>query len=60
MEELLPLLSHDSWAVRADVIQTLAERRVTHAVPPILRRLELEQDDFVRDAILTALRRLEG
>ena len=30
------------------------------AVPAILRRLETEQDDFVRDAILRALKRLEG
>ena len=60
LEDLFPLLSHDSWAVRADAIQTLGERRVGHAVPPILRRLEMEQDGFVRDAILRALRRLEG
>jgi HEAT repeat protein len=33
---------------------------VVGAVPPILRRLETEQDEFVRDAILRALKRLEG
>jgi HEAT repeat protein len=30
------------------------------AVPAILRRLETEQDEFVRAAILRALQRLEG
>jgi HEAT repeat protein len=33
---------------------------VVQAVPAILRRLETEQDGFVRDAILRALKRLEG
>ena len=33
---------------------------VAGAVPPILRRLETEQDEFVRDVILRALKRLEG
>jgi HEAT repeat protein len=46
--------------VRAEAIQSLAERGMARAVPPILRRLETEQDEFVRDAILRALRRLEG
>lgn len=59
VEDLLALVAHDGWAVRADAIQTLAERGVTKAVPPILRRLETERDDFVRDVILRALRRLE-
>jgi HEAT repeat protein len=58
--ELLPLVSHPNWAVRADVIAVLAERRVARALPSILRRLETEQDAFVRDAILLGLRRLEA
>ena len=57
--ELLPLIQHSSWAVRAEVIHLLAARRVVKAVPAILRRLETEQDSFVRDAILDALKRLE-
>lgn len=57
--ELIPLVSHDSWSVRAEAIQTLADRRVGRAVPPILRRLETEQDAFVRDSILRSLRQLE-
>src|SRR5215472_8264513 len=60
LDALLPLLSHDHWSVRTEVIQGLAERGVVKAVPSILRRLETEQDDFVRDAILRALGRLEG
>jgi len=57
--ELLPLVSHASWLVRAEVIQVLAERRVTQALPPILRRLETEQDSFVRQALLSGLKMLE-
>jgi HEAT repeat protein len=58
--ELLAMVSHPNWGVRADVIQTLADRRIAQAVPPILRRLETEQDSFVRETILRALKRLEG
>ena len=60
LELLLPLVAHPHWSVRAEAIQILAERRVTKAVPPILRRLDTEQDEFVRGVILTALTRLEG
>lgn len=60
LECLIPLVGHDHWTVRAEAIQTLAERRVVRAVPAILRRLETEQDDFVRAAILRALGRLEA
>jgi len=60
LESLLPLLSHDHWSVRTEAIQGLAERGMVKAVPSILRRLEIEQDDFVRNAILRALGRLEA
>jgi HEAT repeat protein len=60
LEALLPFLSHDHWSVRTETIQGFAERGMVKAVPSILRRLETEQDDFVRDAILRALGRLEG
>lgn len=60
LESLLPLVAHSHWSVRAETIQTLAERRAVRAVPTILRRLEVEQDDFVRAAILRALQRLEA
>jgi HEAT repeat protein len=57
--ELIGAVAHPFWAVRGEAIQTLAERRVTKALPAILRRLETEQDSFVRDVILRALRQLE-
>jgi HEAT repeat protein len=60
LDTLVPLVSHADWSVRAEAIQTLADRGVARAVPPILRRLETEQDEFVRDVILRALKRLEG
>ena len=56
---MLALVSHADWSVRAEAIRVLAERGVRRAVPAILRLLEVEQDDFVRDAILRALERLE-
>jgi HEAT repeat protein len=59
VQALLPLLGHPHWAVRADAIQAFAERRMRSALPPVLRRLELEQDEFVRDVLLRALARLE-
>ncbi len=59
VEELMAVVAHDFWAVRADAIQALADRRVARAIPAILRRLETEQDDFVRDTMLRGLRRLE-
>jgi HEAT repeat protein len=60
LTDLLPLVSHAHWPVRAECIAALSERGVVSAVPAILRRLETEQDDFVREAILRALKRLEG
>ncbi len=60
LEVLLPLVGHEDWSVRAEAIQTIADRRLIRGVPAILRRLDVEQDDFVRDATLSALKRLEG
>ena len=57
--ELIGLVGHSSWAVRAETIQMLADRGIQKSVPAILRRLELEQDTFVRDSIVRALKRLE-
>jgi HEAT repeat protein len=59
-ESLLPLVSHPDWTVRAETIQVLSDRGVVKGVPAILRRLEMEQDIFVRDTILRALDRFEG
>ncbi len=60
LESLLPLVSHPDWTVRSEAIQVLSDRGVAKGVPPILRRLEVEQDNFVRDTILRALDRFEG
>jgi HEAT repeat protein len=60
LESLLPLVSHPDWTVRAETIQVLSDRGVPRGVPSILRCLETEQDNFVRDTILRALDRLEG
>ena len=57
--ELLPLVGHESWSVRSEAIQIMAERRIVSGIPAILRRLETEQDSFVRDTILRALKSLE-
>lgn len=57
---VVPLLAHADWSVRAEAIAALSERRSVRAVPAILRRLETEQDEFVRAEILRALERLEG
>ena len=59
LEPLVSLVSHADWSVRAEAIEVLADRGVVKAVPAILRLLETEQDEFVRDAILRALERLE-
>jgi HEAT repeat protein len=57
---IVPLLAHADWSVRAEVASALAARRFARAVPAILRRLETEQDEFVRAEILRALQRLEA
>jgi len=59
LRELFPLVSHEHWLVRAETVQALADRGLEQAVPTILRWLDKEQDDFVRDAIFRALKRLE-
>jgi HEAT repeat protein len=60
LDAVVPLLSHPDWSVRAEAVAALADRRVVRAVPAILRRLDTEQDEFVRSVILRALARLEG
>jgi HEAT repeat protein len=57
---IVPLLAHADWSVRAEVVSVLAVRRFARSVPAILRRLETEQDEFVRAEILRALQRLEA
>jgi HEAT repeat protein len=60
LEAVIPLAGHPDWSVRAEAIGVLAERGVARALPAILRRLDLEQDEFVRSVTLRALERLEG
>ena len=60
LSELLPLVSHSSWSVRAETIRVLGERGFVPAVTAIMRRQEREQHELVREAILGALRRMEA
>jgi HEAT repeat protein len=59
LERLVPLACHGDWSVRSRAVEMFAERGYERAVPALLRRLEEERDEFVRDAILRALERLE-
>ena len=59
LHETIGLFSHLSWAVRAQAVQVLSERHLVQAVPAMLRRLDVEQDEFVRSALLRALETLE-
>jgi HEAT repeat protein len=60
LEALIPLCGHADWSVRAEAIEVLAQRSLRRAAPAILRRLDVEQDEFVRSVALRALARLEG
>jgi hypothetical protein len=59
LTEILPLVAHADWSVRAEVIQVLSDRSIRKGLPALLRRLEVEDDAFVREAILRAVERLE-
>jgi HEAT repeat protein len=59
LRELFPLISHEHWLVRAEAVQALSDRGVEQAAPAVLRWLDKEPDDFVRETILRALKRLE-
>jgi HEAT repeat protein len=59
LRQLFPLITHQHWLVRAEAVGALADRGLERAVPTILRCLDKEQDDFVREAILRALEQLE-
>lgn len=58
-KELFPLVAHSEWSVRAEAVRVLGDSRVVMAVPTLLRGLETEQDEFVREALLRALGVLE-
>ena len=59
LAEALRLVAHDDWSVRAEVIQMVCDRAYRKGLPTVLRRLEVEDDAFVREAILRAVERLE-
>lgn len=59
LTEIPELLSHADWSVRAEAVQVLSDRSVRKGLPSLLRRLEVEDDSFVREAILRAVERLE-
>jgi len=59
LSEAISLLAHADWSVRAEVARALSERDHRKSLPALLRRLEVEDDAFVREAILAAIGRLE-
>jgi HEAT repeat protein len=60
LSDLLGLVAHADWSVRAEVLTQLARLRLTRALPTLLGRLEHEQDGFVREVLLRAIARLEA
>lgn len=60
VEAAIPLFVHGHWAVRGQAVQVVGDRRIAQAVPAMLRRLDVEQDEFVRDALMRALEVLES
>ena len=58
--ELIALLAHPAWPVRARVAQELAAQRAATAVPHLHARLGEERDEFARAALLAALASLES
>jgi HEAT repeat protein len=58
--ELIGLLAHPAWPVRARVARELAAGRAAAAVPHLHARLGEERDEFVREALLAALAALES
>lgn len=59
LASLLPQLSHSDWSVRAAVVEVLLKRRYRKGLPALLRRLEVEDDPFVRETALRAVEQLE-
>ena len=59
LAEIQPLVAHPDWSVRAEAVQVFADRRYRAGLPALLRRLEVEDDPFVREVILRTVERLE-
>jgi len=58
--EIIPFVGHPDWSVRAEIAEVLSARRVRKGLPALLRRLEVEDDEFVRQVMLRSISRLEG
>jgi HEAT repeat protein len=58
--EIIPFAGHADWSVRAEVAEVLSARGLRKGLPALLRRLELEDDAFVRQVVLRVIGRLEG
>jgi HEAT repeat protein len=59
LTEAISLVAHFDWSVRAEIAVVLSERGYRKSLPALLRRLEVEDDAFVRQVILRAISRLE-
>lgn len=59
LTEAIPLVAHPDWSVRAEIAEVLSDRGHRKSLPALLRRLEVEDDVFVRQVILRAIGRLE-
>ena len=59
LNEAISLVAHPDWSVRAEIARVLSERGCRKSLPALLRRLEVEDDAFVRQVILRAIGRLE-
>lgn len=60
LASLLSVVNHEEWSVRAEAARALSDRGYRKGLPSLLRRLELEDDAFVREVILRAIDRLDG
>ncbi|MFI5320442.1 MAG: HEAT repeat domain-containing protein, partial [Myxococcota bacterium] len=58
--ELVALLAHSAWPVRARAASELAAQRALAALPHLHARLAVERDEFVCEALLSALTSLES
>ena len=59
LSDAIGLVAHLDWSVRAEIAEVLSERGHRKSLPELLRRLEVEDDAFVRQVILRAIGRLE-
>jgi HEAT repeat protein len=58
--EIIAFVGHSDWSVRAEIAEVLSARRILKGLPALLRRLEVEDDEFVRQVMLRAISQLEG